>query len=167
MPPQQTLLTAFQTILLAIMLFGLFSLVIPVLPGLVIIWVPILVYAIVNGFTWVRVALLVAITGLMLFGNVVDNIIMGSRARQKGASWWAIALSLIAGVVGSIVFPPFGGLIAALVVLFAIEFFRLRDWRQALSSTGSMAVGCGWAAIIRFGIGVGMIALWIAWIKLT
>lgn len=159
--------TALQAILLAIMLFGLFSLVVPVLPGLVIIWVPILVYAILDGFTWVRVVLLVVITGLMLFGNVVDNLIMGQRARQQGASWWAIAISLIAGVAGSIVFPPFGGLVAALIGLFAVEIIRLRDLRRAFSSTRSMAIGCGWAAVIRFGIGVVMIGLWLAWIYWT
>ena len=159
--------TALQAILLAVMLFGLVSLVMPVLPGLVIIWVPILVYAILDGFNWMRIVLLVIITALMLFGNVVDNLIMGQRARQKGASWWAIAVSLIAGVVGSIVFPPFGGLIAALVALFLVEIIRLRDWRQAFSSTRSMAAGCGWAAVIRFGIGVVMIALWVVWISFT
>jgi hypothetical protein len=34
-----------------------------------------------------------------------------------------------------------------------VEFYRLKDWRQAMASTRSMAIGCGWAAVIRFGIG--------------
>lgn len=154
---------ALQAIVLAVMLFGLFSLFLPIMPGLVIIWVPALVYGILTGFTWVSGILFVLITGLMLFGNIVDNIIMGQRARQQGASWVAIGLSLVAGVAGSLVFPPFGGLIAALLALFAVELYRLRDWRRAFSSTKSMAIGCGWAAVIRFGIGIVMILLWLAW----
>src|SRR5512133_2103805 len=106
------------------MLFGLFSLVMPVLPGLVIIWVPALVYGLVTGFNWVNGILFGVMTLLMLFGNIVDNLIMGQRARQQGASWLAIAVALGAGVVGSLVFPPFGGLIAALIGLFAVEYFR-------------------------------------------
>ena len=160
-------LTTLQIILLAVMIFGLLSLLIPVLPGLVIIWVPILIYAILDGFNWMRIVLLVIITALMLFGSVVDNLLMGTAARQRGASWWAIAVALIAGVAGSVAFPPFGGLVAALAALFVVEYLRLRDLRQAFSSTRSMAAGCGWAVVARFGIGVVMIALWIVWINFT
>jgi uncharacterized protein YqgC (DUF456 family) len=156
--------TALQVVVLAVMLFGLFSLLIPVLPGLVIIWVPALVYGLVTGFNWVSGILFLFITLLMIFGSVVDNIVMGTRARQQGASWIAIAVSLVAGIAGSLVFPPFGGIIAALIGLFAVEFYRLRDWQKAFDSTRSMAIGCGWAAVIRFGIGIVMILLWGAWV---
>lgn len=154
-----------QVILLGIMLFGLFSLLIPVLPGLVIIWVPALVYGLVNGFTWLSGILFAAITLLMIAGSLADNVIMGARARQQGASWLAIGVAVLMGVVGSLVFPPFGGLIAALIGLFGVEFFRLRDMNLALASTRSMAIGCGWAAAVRFGIGVVMILLFLAWLQ--
>jgi uncharacterized protein YqgC (DUF456 family) len=155
---------ALQAVILAIMLFGLFSLLIPVLPGLVIIWVPTLVYGLVTGFTWASGLVFALITLLMIAGSLVDNVIMGASARQQGASWVAIAVALGAGLLGSLVFPPFGGLIAALLGLFAVEFFRLQDLRKALESTRGMAIGCGWAALIRFGIGVVMIALWGGWV---
>jgi uncharacterized protein YqgC (DUF456 family) len=156
--------TALQLTILAVMLFGLFSLLIPVLPGLVIIWVPALVYGLVTGFNWTSGILFFFITVLMIVGSLVDNFVMGASARQQGASWVAIAVSLVGGVIGSLVFPPFGGILVALVGLFAVEFYRLRDWRKALESTRSMAVGCGWAAIIRFGIGLVMILLWGGWV---
>ena len=74
-------------------------------------------------------------------------------------------LAVVAGVLGSLIFPPFGGLVAALLGLFAVELYRLRDWRRAMSSTRSMAIGCGWAAVIRFGIGTVMILLFLAWMQ--
>jgi uncharacterized protein YqgC (DUF456 family) len=160
----ETSLAALRIVVLAVMLFGLLGLIIPVLPGLVIIWVPALVYGLVTGFNWVSAILFGVMTLLMILGNLVDNFIMGARARVQGASWLAIGVALAAGVLGSIVFPPFGGLIAALLGLFAVEMLRLKDLRRALESTKSMAVGCGWAAIIRFGIGVIMILLWGAWV---
>jgi uncharacterized protein YqgC (DUF456 family) len=153
-----------QIVVLAVMLFGLFGLVIPVLPGLVIIWVPALVYGVLTGFTLLSGALFAAMTVLMIVGSLVDNVIMGTRARQQGASWLAIGVALAAGLIGSLVFPPFGGLIAALIGLFAVEFYRLKDMQRALESTRSMAIGCGWAAVIRFGIGAIMILLWGAWV---
>ncbi len=157
-------LGAIQAAVLAVMIFGLLSLLMPVLPGLVIMWVPTLIYGLLTGFNWISGILFALITILMLFGSVVDNIVMGQRAYAQGASWVAIAVSLTAGLAGSLIFPPFGGFIAALIALFAVEFYRLRNWRSAFESTRSMAVGCGWAALIRFGIGILMILLWVAWV---
>jgi uncharacterized protein YqgC (DUF456 family) len=157
-------LATLRLIVLAVMLFGLFGLIIPVLPGLVIIWVPALVYGLITGFNLTSGILFAVMTVLMLIGNVVDNFVMGASARQQGASWVAIGVAIALGLLGSIVAPPFGGLIAALVGLFAVEYYRLRDLQKAVESTRSMAIGCGWAALIRFGIGIVMILLWGAWV---
>lgn len=151
------------TVTLAVMLVGWLGLVIPILPGLVIIWLAGVVYGILSGFNTAGWIILGFMTVLMLAGSLIDNVIMGASARQKGASWLAIGVALVLGVVGSLWLPPFGGLILALAGIFAVEFYRLRDWRKALDSTKSMALGCGWAVIIRAGIGGLMIGLWMLW----
>jgi uncharacterized protein len=156
----------FQVIILAVMLFGLAGLIIPILPGLLIIWIAALVYGLTQGFTWGSGAIFALLTVLMLVGSVIDNFIMGASARQQGASWIAIAIATVLGIAGSLIFPPFGGLVAALLGLFAYEFFRLKDWRKALESTKGMAIGCGWSTLVRAGIGVLMIGLWIIWAAL-
>jgi uncharacterized protein len=156
--------TGLHLVILAVMLFGLFSLFIPVLPGLVIIWVPALVYGLITGFNWVSGVLFALMTVLMIVGNVVDNFIMGARARQTGASWLAIGAALVAGLLGSLIMPPFGGLIAALLALFGVEMLRLNDLKRAYESTRSMAAGCGWAVLVRFAIGLMMIFLWGSWV---
>lgn len=161
---QETGLTGLRIVVLAIMLFGLLGLIIPVLPGLVIIWVPALVYGLVTGFNLTSGLLFAGMTVLMIVGNLVDNLVMGAKAKQQGASWLAIGVALVAGILGSIAFPPFGGIIAALIGLFAVEMLRLKDLQLALESARSMAVGCGWAAVIRFGMGIVMILLWGAWV---
>jgi uncharacterized protein YqgC (DUF456 family) len=158
--------TTFLVIILTVMLVGEIGLIIPVLPGLIIIWVAGLVYGIVEGFTWGSGAIFAGMTLLMIVGSLIDNVIMGASARQQGASWIAIAIATGLGLAGSILLPPFGGLIAALIGLFAYEFFRLRDWRKALQSTKSMALGCGWSAVVRAGMGALMIGLWIIWAAL-
>ena len=157
---------AIPLVLLAIMLFGLFSLVIlPVLPGLVIVWLAALGYGLLGHFTApLTIVLFVIITLLMLFGSVIDNILMGAGARKTGASWISITAALLAGVVGSFLWPPLGGIVFSLVALFGVELLRLRNLRSALVSTRSMAIGCGWAIVARFVIGLAMIGLYIAWI---
>ncbi|MEJ5313464.1 MULTISPECIES: DUF456 domain-containing protein [Anaerolinea] len=154
---------SFYAIILSVMLFGLMGLIIPILPGLVIIWVAALVFGIVEGFSSAGWVFFAVMTVLMLVGSVIDNFIMGASARQKGAPWTTILVALVLGIVGSIVFPPFGGVIAALLGLFGLEYYRQRDWRKALDTTTGMALGCGSAVLIRAGIGVVMIILWLIW----
>jgi hypothetical protein len=89
---------------------------------------------------------------------------MGTRARQAGAPWSSILLALVAGLVGSILLPPFGGIFFILGALLLLEYNRQRDWQKALSTTKSMAVGCGLAVVVRFGTGLLMIILWAVWL---
>jgi len=153
-----------QYILGAVMLFGLVGLIIPILPGLTIIWLAALVYAFAVGLNWVSGILFGGITLLMLGGNVVDNLMMGSSARQTGASWLAVGVAIAAGLLGSVIWPPLGGLLAAMLGIFLVEIIRLKDWKQALNSTRSLAMGCGTSVFIRIGIGMVMILLWLVWV---
>ncbi len=68
------------------MLVGLVGLIIPVYPGLNIIWIAALIYAIVDGFTWPAWLYFAFITLLMLVGNLADNYfinIQGAQNRRK------------------------------------------------------------------------------------
>ncbi len=153
-------------IVLAVMIFGLLSLLTAILPGLTIIWVAALVYGLVTGFNINSGILFGIITILMLGGNIIDNIIMGATTHQAGAKWYSVGAALLAGLVGSLAWPPFGGLVAALLAVFVIEIIRLRNLRQALKSAGGVLAGCGWSVIVRFGIGVIMIVLFLLWVYL-
>ncbi len=154
---------AFNTAVIAVMVVGLFLAAIPEIPGLTIIWAAVLVWGIATGINGWGIAIFVLITILMLVGGFIDNLLMGAGARKSGASWWAIIVALVAGVLGSLLLSPIGGLLLALAALFAFEFYRVKDWRQALRSTRDMALGCGWASVARFGMGGVMILLWLLW----
>lgn len=156
-------LTTIQIVTAIIMVLGLFSLIIPGIPGLTIIWLASLVFMLLTGITWQIGIVFGFMTLFMIAGNICDNLLMGAGARKQGASWLAIGVALAAGVVGTFLLPPFGGLVAALVGLFIVEYVRLKDWQKALDSAGSMAMGCGWAVALRFAVGVLMIALWVIW----
>lgn len=153
-------------IMLTLMIFGLLSLVlVPILPGLVIIWAGAVIFGLVNGIhTTAAWILLASITLLMIAGSLVDNVLMGASARRTGASWTSITIALVAGMIGSIFLPVFGGILLSLVALFAIEYFRQRDWKNAFESTKSMALGCGWAVVLRFAMGLLMIGLYLGWL---
>lgn len=150
-------------IAIAMMAVGL--LVIPILPGLVIIWVTALGYGIAAGFGALGWSMFALISLLMVGGSVLDNVLMGARAHKEGAPWWVVLIALVAAILGNFVIPiPIvGGILAALIVLFLIEWLRLKDARKALTSMRGMLVGCGWAVIFRVIIGLVMIGLWLIW----
>ncbi|MBM3138265.1 MAG: DUF456 domain-containing protein [Chloroflexi bacterium] len=160
-PAMQTIL---QVVTALVMIGGLFSLFLFVIPGLSIIWLAALAYGLLTGFDLASTILFLTITLLMAFGNIVDQLFMGAKAKQSGASWKSVILSMLAAFIGSLIFPPFGGIIAALAVLFVFEYLRLRDLRKASDSTGQMAIGCATAAVARFFIGLVMIGLWVVWV---
>lgn len=152
-----------NTFALIVMIVSLLGLIIPVFPGTVIIWVVALLFGIASGFGGAGWIIFAILTVLMIFSTVADNIFMGAKAREHGASWLSIILALGAGVVGTIVFPPIGGLIGAPLVLYISEYSRVKDQNKALATVKALAIGWGWAFVVRFGIGIVMIGLWAVW----
>lgn len=149
------------------MLVGLFGLIIPIFPGNVVMWLAALVYGLVFGFGRLGSILFGVITVLMLIAVVADNFLMGAKAREKGADWGSIILALIAGVIGTIILPPIGGIIAAPVVLYAMEYRRLGDQDEAIKVVKALLTGWGLAFVVRFLLGLIMISLWGIWAFLS
>lgn len=149
------------------MLVGLFGLIIPIFPGNVVMWLAALVYGLVFGFGRLGAIIFAIITLLMLVAVVADNVLMGAKAREKGADWGSIILALIAGVVGTMIFPPIGGLIAAPLALYLAELQRRRDAEEAMNVVKALLTGWGLAFVVRFGIGVVMLGLWGIWAYLA
>jgi uncharacterized protein YqgC (DUF456 family) len=150
-------------ITLLIMLVGLALLIIPIFPGITVIWVAALLYGIVTGFDTLGIVILVLITLGMIAGVTVDNVLMGAGARQGGASWLTIGVAVIAGIAGTVLFPPIGGLIAIPLAIFLLELLRKREWRGAWRATRGVALGWGLSFLVRFGIGLVMISAWLIW----
>ena len=145
------------------MLFGLFGLIVPIFPGNVVMWLAALIYGLVFGFGRLGGIIFAVITLLMLIAVSSDNILMGARAREKGASWGSIILALVSGVIGTLILPPIGGLVAAPLILYLMEFQRLKNEAEARQIVKALLTGWGLAFIVRFGIGVVMFALWVFW----
>lgn len=164
MPPIDWLKFGTEWLTLTALLVGLFGLLIPIFPGLLVMWLAALAYGIFsNGFDTLGWVMFILITLLALFGSVVDNIVMGAKAHQGGASWVSIVFGFLAGIVGTAVFPPIGGLILAPLVLFLAEYSRQKDRKKAFETVKALLVGWGWAVVLRFIIGVVIVALWMIW----
>jgi hypothetical protein len=146
-----------------IMLVGLFGTLVPFFPGIVVIWLASLGYGLLTGFKTLGIIMFILITLLMVAGITVDNVLMGLGARRGGAAWSSTIIGLVAGIVGTVIWPPFGGLIAAPLFVYLFELLRLRDWRSAFKAAFGLTAGWGLSFLARFGIGGVMVALWLVW----
>lgn len=147
-----------------VLAFGLATL--PVLPGLVIMWIALGVYGLLLGFGTAGVWIFAVQTILMLVGVFIDNVLMGAKAKVNGASWLSLGVAGLAALLGTflIPIPIVGSLLAAVGALILAEYMRLRDVHLAWQSTRGLLIGWGWAFVVRFIIGVVMIGLWVVWV---
>ena len=156
-----------ETFTLFVLLVGLFGLIVPVFPGLTVMWIATLIYALIQnaadkmtGWDWFA---FVVITLLMLGGNVADNIIIARKMRDHYIPWSSIAVAFVAGIVASLFFTPIIGLVAAPLGLFLAELRRLKTRDDAINSTKAYMIGWGWAFGARFIIGLAITGLWMLW----
>ena len=150
-------------ITLIIMVVGLFGLIVPIFPGITVIWLAALGYGVVTGFSTLGWVLFAVITVLLIVGVTIDNVLMGAKARKEGAAWSSLALGWLAGILGTILLPPLGGIIAAPLVVLLLEYLRQRDFNKALASLRGLAIGWGASFVVRFFVGLAMIGILLVW----
>ncbi|HXF85718.1 MAG TPA: DUF456 family protein [Anaerolineales bacterium] len=156
-----------DTLTLFVLLIGLAGLIVPVFPGLTVMWLATLIYALLQsaanrmtGWDWFGFAV---ITVLMIIGNIVDNLIIARKMRDHQVPWSAIIFAFAAGILVSLLLTPLAGLIAAPLALFLAELRRLKNRHEAIQSTKAYLIGWGWAFGARFLIGLMMIGTWMLW----
>jgi uncharacterized protein YqgC (DUF456 family) len=150
-------------IALVIMAVGLVGLIIPIFPGIIVIWLAILVYGLLTGFNTLGWVLFAVNTVLMIIGVTIDNILMNAKAHKEGAAWSSLALGMVGGILGTILFPPVGGILAAPLVVLLLEYLRQRDINRALLTLRGLLIGWGTSFVVRFFIGLAMIGIWLGW----
>ncbi len=167
MNPQFWSQIALQTLTLFVLLVGWLGILVPVFPGLLIMWLGTLFYALVQSdagrMDWLSWTWFAIITVLMLLGSVIDNIIIARKMRGRAIPWTSIALAFLAGLVGSVFLTPLIGLLAAPLTLFVVEAIRLHSRRLGFGSAKAYMIAWGWSFAAVFAVGFLIIAVWLIW----
>ena len=154
---------------LAVMLIGLAGVILPGLPGLGLIWLAALIYALAERFATVGPLTLVALTALAALGMVADYLLGQALGKAAGASWQALLAGMIGGALGfgaglliaGIGALP-GGLIGTLAGILIVEYRRRRDLWAATKAGAGWLAGCVVGRGLQFVIALAMIVLF-AW----
>lgn len=146
-----------------IMVVGLCGVVIPILPGLALIWGTALVYGFVVGFGTGGIAVMVALTALLAV-SIIKSVVVPRRAAQEaGASGWSQFGGLVGAIIGFFLIPVVGVIVGALVGVLLVEVSLKGHWGEAWTATVATAKGFGISALIDVVLGLIMIGTWSAW----
>jgi uncharacterized protein YqgC (DUF456 family) len=153
----------------AFILVGLIGVVIPILPGILLIWLTVLAYAIVEGFDSIDWVTFVVITLIALVVGTADIWMALFGSKTGGASF----LSMVYGVVGAIIgffvlgaIAPlvgslFGGILGYSAGVLLGQYQKQRDWKLALKASLGGLAGWGIATILQLGGGLLILVLFV------
>lgn len=153
---------------LVAMLIGLAGTVLPALPGIALIWIAALIYAIAEGFATVTPVGFAALTVLAAAGLASDLVLTNAATRFSGASWQATLGGVIGGVVGFVlgffvgaIGAAPGGIIGALVGVIGIEYRHRKNLRDAVRAGGGWLAGCLASRAVQFVIAFVMVVIFV------
>lgn len=113
---------------------GLVGIVVPILPGTLLVLAGMLVFALVTpgpvGWVLFGLAVLVAAAGKWL-----QYLVPGRRMKEQGVSTSTLVLAVLLGVVGFFVVPVVGAVVGFVLGIWLVELGRGRDRRQAWQRT--------------------------------
>jgi uncharacterized protein YqgC (DUF456 family) len=146
------------------MFVGLVGTVLPALPDIPLIWVAALGYGFLVEWVDPSTGYFIAISVLGLLGVVTEVWVSGIGARAGGASLLGVLGGFVLGTIGLLAAGPVGAVIGLLVGTFAVEYFRDRDHQRASRATLGLGLGCTVSVVVKFGLGLVMVILWVVWL---
>ena len=156
-----TSLTVFVGSLIAI---GIVGTVVPVLPGLWLIWGASVLYGIVSGFGVVGLVAMILLTAIAVAGTAATYTVPNRKASGAGVSLFGRVFAVVVAVVGFFVIPVVGAPLGFALGILVSSLFQTRNLRGALDSTWATIKGMLAASGIQLGAGVLMAIVWVAWV---
>src|SRR5215213_5063957 len=151
------------------MVVGLLGSVLPGLPGVTLIFLSALVYAIITDFRTVGAAILVVLFIFAAIAFVADFVATSYGARRFGASNWGTVGGAVGGIAGAL----FGLILGTIAGVFLGEYLKRTrqsrqepgsagsDWRRASHAASGVLVGYLAAAIIQGLLGLASVVVFV------
>ena len=141
-------------------LVGLVGLVLPVLPGSLLIAVAVLVWALDTDRPagWV---VFVVVVVLLAVGKAATYVVTGRRVSASGVPQRSLVVAGLAGIVGFFVVPVVGLIVFFPLALYAMEHHRLRDAARARASAWLAIKASALGGLVELGMALVAAATWL------
>ncbi|MBF6334591.1 DUF456 domain-containing protein [Nocardia abscessus] len=144
-----------------VILVGLVGVVVPILPGVILIFGAIAVWAFLTGGVTAWTVFAIS-TVLLVLSGVVKYLWPGRRMKDAGVSNRALFLGAVLGVVGFFVIPVVGLFVGFVLGVYLSELQRLRVNRQAWQATVHALKGVGLSIMIELFGALLAVGVWVA-----
>ena len=145
---------------------GLVGVLVPFLPGTLLVYAAIAVWAIVeqNTVGWVVLGVVTAVLGASLLVKYLWPV---KRMRAADVSPATLAAGAVAGVIGFFVIPVLGLLVGFVLGVYLAELVHRRDQRRAWASTVHAVKGVALSVGVELAGGLLATAAWVVGVVLT
>ena len=139
---------------------GLAGIVVPVLPGVLLCWGGVLVWALLGDAGPLRWGILVVATLVALVGAVVKYAWPGRNLKRSGVPNRSLLAGGLLGLVGFFVIPLLGLVIGFVLGIYLAELSRLGNPSLAWPSTVQALKAAGLSMLVELGSGLVIAGLW-------
>lgn len=143
------------------MAVGLVGIVVPVLPGLLLVAAVAVTWAVLEGGAgaWVVVAIMLVVLAL---GTIAKYVLPGRTLKEAGAPWSTLAVGAMGAIVGFFVIPVVGLIVGGVLGVWLGELRRLRDGGAAWRSSRATLKAIGIGLLLELVAGVVAVGIWVA-----
>jgi uncharacterized protein len=143
------------------MVVGIAGTLLPILPGVGLIWAAALVFGLLEGFGFVGWTAMVVISAMGAAGIVAGVRLPQRAASADGIGWRGQLLAFALAVVGFFVIPVVGAPIGFVVGIYVVA--RTRHGPAAWPITKRTVRSLVFAAGLQFVAALGMALTWLVW----
>lgn len=153
-------MTMIVVICAGMMLVGLIGVVVPVLPGLLIVWAGVLVWSFAEGSTtgW---AVLGVVSALLAVGVLCEYLIPGQRMRRAGVRTSTLVGGVVTAVVAGVLIPVIGALLGFPLGIYLVQRSRKQGHHAAWAGTVLALKAIGLNIVIELCTALLMIGTWV------
>ena len=154
--------TTLVTLCAIAMVVGLVGIVVPILPGLLLSYGAVLVWAIFADAGWGKWLVLGLATLWALIGTVVKYAWPGRRMKRAGIPNWTLLAGVAVGIVGFFVIPLVGLPLGFVAGIWLAEWQRHGDAKKAWPSTVEALKATGLSMLVELATGILVALTWVA-----
>lgn len=149
--------TAVLIITLVLIVIGIGGTLLPLIPGIPLIFVAIGAYGWYEGFQVVTPKYLVIMAGITVLSLFVDYLTIYWGAKYFNSSKMGMYGAVLGGLAGIFIIPPLGLLVCPWLGAIAGELIQGNDWNQALRSGMGAVIGLFSGIAFKIVLGTGML----------
>jgi uncharacterized protein YqgC (DUF456 family) len=139
---------------------GIVGVAIPVVPGLLLSWLGVLLWALLSDAGHLRWVILGIATVVAAGGAAIKWLLPGKRLKKVGVPNTALFAGGVLGLIGFFVVPVVGVVIGFVLGVYLVERVRLGPGR-AWPSTREAITAAGLAMLIEFTTSVAVAVVWV------